>query len=502
MVLAGNPALAQEGHHFLQDLGLAYESCKLGTHSIGSVAVRKDGLNGVASTKADNSSRRSVMSALRTSCIQLADALRRRGRKDLSTVVYILNPFEDKAMLRHVAACFWEFCRSYCGKQPAHSPSNIVLQVVPMTIVTLLDSLIVPSSSNLTRLARNTYDKCSGLTADTSSSFWRIHCSPSVRLARPIPRKINFSLHDTPPKNLMQEAQILHLAYSISADSDWLVAAWTDSTGQHQHTGSFCLAKADHQIVLSAIKDWTLAMMPEKTTWRLIIARVGTLSPKERNIWTDVAAQHIAVTVVDVSTSCPIQTIPAGPELMQPASSAQPGAGFLTPGSTPQAAPSQHVSPENTQNANAPPTPDPNNPSTTASTETVSDPDAHLLDSRDDTWVLVLPFSATQAPDPYIPKRALASGIMLKRGEARPDRPLACLGIDVVENLPPKIPQGGASWLMPRSPEGVLREVMSWYRGLALLGRIRGVKGADEGVLPWHVGVAVAGAAGLDGFLD
>jgi mediator of RNA polymerase II transcription subunit 13 len=54
----------------------------------------------------------------------------------------------------------------------------------------------------------------------------------------------------------------------------------------------------------------------------------------------------------------------------------------------------------------------------------------------------------------------------------------------------------------------VLKECMVWFRGLGLLGRLRGVGGGlgdgihGDGSVPWHLGVAISGADALQGFLE
>ncbi|GAB7338121.1 hypothetical protein MBLNU457_4478t1 [Dothideomycetes sp. NU457] len=494
-VLAGNGELAQSSKQFLQDLETVYEGCKLGLFALGSHAVPPDGLPGIAYCQPTEASTRSMVAAMRSACMQLAEQLVKNERTNETIVVYLLNPFRKDGMIKYVSACFWEFCKSYARQQDAPRPSNIVLQIVPMDAVAMADRFMVPDARYLTLLARSTYDASPPPQSSGNSAAWRIHCTPSVRIVPSITRKINFMLSETPPSNLMQEAQILHLSYAISPDGDWLSVAWTDYTGQHQHKASFCLARADQQAILTTVRDWTISMMPDKTTWRLIVARLGSFNPRERTLWTEAVAPHIAVTVLDLTLSCPVLTIPTAETPLSPtttstgAPQAATTSSFLTPVTTPQATP-QTFSPDAHGNVS---TPD--------ATE-APDPDATLLDARDETWAVILPFSTTHAPDPYVPKRVLASGVLLRRGEVRVHRPLPSLGVDVVENLPPRTVPGQVSWLMPRSAEGVLREVLGWYRGLALMARLRGVRGAETGVVPWHVGVAVAGARGLNGFLD
>jgi len=58
---------------------------------------------------------------------------------------------------------------------------------------------------------------------------------------------------------------------------------------------------------------------------------------------------------------------------------------------------------------------------------------------------------------------------------------------------------GGPESFPPRAVlENLFREYLTQYRGLALLARLKGMKGKNPGLVPWHVGVAMKGVEVLE----
>ncbi|TKX21321.1 mediator of RNA polymerase II transcription subunit 13 [Elsinoe australis] len=504
IITIGSDDLKDVCLQFTQDVQYVYETCKFGTHDIGfrvhkKVAVPSDSPGPTPSTD------RLILTALREACTDLAKKLNHRYRQvgAKASVVHLFNPFDDPRMGKYVCASF-----QACLRELSPGARNVTLQMIPFRLIAASGGAVVPRAQQLLRLCLSTYDKVKPQKPEPIPTPWKLFCAPSISLVSPLPRKVNFALNETPPINLMQEAQVLHIAYAVSSDARWLNVAWTDYTGNHQARQSYCLYRADPEAVFTAVKNVTSSLMTSSATWRVIIACVGHSRPSERQIFANLNAANVAVSIVDVSLSPVVQIYPQSTEVEPP----QPipttpalaqGASSLTPASTPQAA--STVSPD----AHHPPTPsstDHNNYANQSQNAepTAPDPDAHLVDTRDESFALVLPFTTTRSPPstlfPAPQKKVLASGQLLKRGDAVPGQALPSLGVDVVEVLPPKIPQGQSSWMMPRAPEYVLREVLAWYRGLGLLGKIRGVKGCEMGERPWHVGVVVAGSEALEGF--
>lgn len=499
-VLVGNDDLVEAVSNYILEIGTVYESCKLGSHTMGTQAQSHGDSDCVVSAPMPSRpTLTSVLSALHAACLVLAEHLIKAVSNDPNniTMIYLVSPFDDPSMIKFVCACFWTIYREFYESdsyEDNHGQRQIVLQILPVGSIALPDVLTISDNATMTRLARAVYDRCP-LLEPSRDAMWRIPCAPSIEIVSPLTRKINFMLNDKTPNNLLQEAQTLHLAYNISSDTEWVTAAWTDYTGRQQYSSSFCLSGANEQGLLAEIRNLTRSMMTDKAMWRLFVAKIGSLNDVERKIWRELAGSNVAVTMLDIDICSPIEIIPPGDNGDASIHVTQPGAGFITPATTPQASSSQTVSPD--AHGAAPPTPAASEP---LADNIPPDPDSHLLDTRDESWALILPFSATRSSSSYRPKRVLASGLLIKRAEQTGQRPLPTLGVDVVETLPPVVQSGQPSWLMPRSAEGVLREVLSGYRGLALLAKLRGLRGAEAGVVPWHVATALNGSESLVGF--
>lgn len=485
---------------FLDNIGLAYENSKLGSHVRGATySDHDDGLIGYQLQ--EDRSTRSILESMRNACAAFGDLIRMENgiEEERAVVIYMFSPFKDEALTKYLCGCFWALQQAFLEDSDDDVSSEFVLQVVSLDRIACPDALALPEPAWLSSLASQVYDRIPLRESDDSKSVWVIPSAPSVQLISPLPRRINFTLHERPPKSLLEEAQILHVAYAISSDNSWLTAAWSDNTGRYQFNTSFWVRDLDGMSVLAEVRDITLSLAKPTTTWRIFVARVGSMRNWEKDVWKEQASENWAIHLLDIDVTPTLQISATDTTANFPAVPQAGGAGFMTPASTPQAGAMTGVSPEAHSSggatAAAPGTPIP----TSEAQDQVNpaDPDAYLIDATDETWGLVLPFSALHGP--YELKRTLASGLLLKRGTLT-TRSLPSLGVDVIDMLGPKIGDGMPAWLQPRSPDAVLREVLSWYRGLGLLARVRGLD--KTGVVPWHVGVALKGAESLVGFLD
>lgn len=504
VVFPANNDLEDTVAEFIDDLGTSYENCKLGSHKRGQTCPNHaNNLVQFGVAEGQEVTPRSVLSALNATCSQLGKSLATDGSlvDDKTIVVYLVNPFSDQIMTKFVYGCFWSLLNAYRSTKTRPS-ADVILQVVSIGDIVLHNSLVIPDIARLSCLAREVYDRCPGKDIPDSTQAWRFPAAASVELATPLPRKINFALNESPPANLLQEANILHLAYAVSADNNWLTAAWTDNSGRNQYSCSYSLRGGPeaHYDMLSDLQTKTMNLASGRdSVWRLIIARVGEMSATELNSWESFSGSvsRFAVTVLDVDPDPALRITPPEPVAAKPI----PGQGFPTPGSTPQT--NVTVSP----GENAPPTPA--GSATEEQTQTQpADADAHLMDVTDESWGLILPFSVARPLSVYGQKRPLASGMLLKRGDGSSssinNTSLPSLAVDIMRISPPQLAEGQAQWLTPRPPEFVCREILAWYRGLGLLAKLRGIRGVDgveKGVVPWHVAVAVRGAKRLEGFV-
>lgn len=503
MIYPENNGLEGATLGFLDNVKQAYENCKFGMHHRGSTYSEEvpDGL--VPFQMSGEFTARSFIQSLHAACIAFGDALRDSEPKqmDRPILVYLINPFDDPAMAKYICACFWTFCRAYTDALDPTEDSipDFALQIVPMERIAPRNTVAVLDAEWLSSLARRVYDSIPTRSHLLEpGSQWLIPTWPSIQLAQPQPRKIHFVLHEKPPRSLLEEAQILHVAYTISNDNAWLAAAWSDPTGKYQYSACYYLRETDSKSVLSEVRDVTLGMA-RTGPWRIFVGRVGTLREWEKQVWKEHPSDHWAITLLDVDIN-PTLRITSTPDPVRASTL------FMTPASTPQsaintvspAADTPALSTDGTPQQQQPSQPDPS----TATSTAPADPDAYLVDPSDESWGLVLPFSAIHTPScTTLASRALASGVLLKRGI--PSSPsLPSLGVDVVDMLAPRVGEGQSNWLMPRAPDAVLREVLNWYRGLGLLGRLRGVRGSGEGVVPVHVLAVLNAVDSLAGFME
>ncbi|KAK8217535.1 mediator of RNA polymerase II transcription subunit 13 [Zalaria obscura] len=531
----------------LSDIGSAYEGCKLGRYRLGdpqsshptglvpvSVPTEMDALPFTTKLICN------IQKACHELALKLADDAAKGAFEDVTIMVHMVNPFADPSMTKYICGCFWELYESFTtsiedlGVSPKR---NMVLHILPIGLIASQHTLVIPDAATLAQTARSIYDRCDSTTEPDYSSVWRFPASASIELVPPLPRKINFSLSPNPPPNLMAEANILHLAYSISRCGTWLSAAWTDISGRHQIYAAYPINSNDLQSTLAEVSDVTTSMMAHPhSVWRLFVAKPGSMTTPERRHWLDInqGNSRIAVACLDLDTDPILRVSPPEPPAAASDSKTQPGQGFLTPASTPQSAAPLTVSP------NEAPTPTATGSGQSAPQSTAApaedqppDPDTHLVDQTDESWGLTVPFPVTRQPSPYTYRRVLASGMLLKRGEVGAER-LPSLGVDLVGIAVPKVEDGGAKtaqtagggsgggpgssggnsggsgggnalqggWLMGRTNDMVVRECLIWFRALGLLAKVRGVKGCKDGTVPWHVAMAVSGAKGLSGFVE
>lgn len=474
---------------FFDRIGMVYENCKLGSHVRGpTYNGYNDGLVGFPAP--EDHSARSMLENMRDASVGFGDLLRDQASLDAdrAIVIYMFCSLNDEALIKYLCGCFWALQQAFAdGSDADDVPSEFVLQVVPIDRIADPDAIAISEPVWLSSLASQVYDRIPLRETLDPTSAWVIPSAPCVQLVSPLPRRINFALHERPPRSLFDEAQILHVAYAISSDNCWLTAAWSDNTGRYQFNTSFYIKDIDGKEILNEVRDMSLGLA-RSSTWRILVARVGTMRNWEKEVWKERPSDNWTILLLDIDVTPTLQISATDSTANFPAIP-QPGNGFMTPASTPQPG-NFGVSPE--AHGGQPSTPiEPSEPAPPP------DPDSYLIDATDETWGLVLPFSAVHGP--YELKRTLASGILLKRG-TMDTRTLPSLGVDIIDTLMPKPGEGQPNWLQPRTPDAVLREVLSWYRGLGLLSRIRGLDAT--GAVPWHIKVAIKGSEALTGFVD
>jgi len=354
-----------------------------------------------------------------------------------------------------------------------------------MDFVSFPSSLSLPNTSDYAKLSLEIYDRC--------TLFGGPMPSPAIVLEQPLPRVIDFKLTASPSANVLHENSCIHIAYAQSVDDRWVTAAWTDNRGSKQMTASYCLGRkgkpnaTPFADVAHEIWDTTHDLISVwKVHWRIIITKCGPMDQDEIGFWVDLGKTEcrasVGLTLLTVDTNPSLQLIP--PVVKLPV--AAPSVFYTTPVSTPQ--PST-VSPEQSGN---PPTPIGASSSVNATTPggennaTDADSDTTLIDVVDTTWGAIASHRLNNSPSLVDLNPALVSGYLVKRGGPRVEDAPAIMEVNVVHS------EGN-----PRVYDLLLREMLSYFRGLGTLARARGAVDRETDVRPWHVAAAEKGVRAL-----
>lgn len=247
-------------------------------------------------------------------------------------------------------------------------------------------------------------------------------------------------------------------------------------------TASYCLGRKNEPMsipfsqIASEIWETTLDYISSKKIhWRVMIARVGVMEPSEIEFWTSLASAEtdvqLSLSLITVHTDPSVRLLPSPTVLTQNGSAPS---SVITPVSTPQALQSSIVSPETVN------TPALNATSIDASIE--PDSDARLIDSTDQSWGAVLGHRLNNSNSLLELNLALISGYLIKRGGTNNEDPPIVMEVNIVYSEVVGNPR--------TFHESLLREILSYYRGLGSLARVRGIVDAVKDIRPWHIAAA------------
>lgn len=476
---------------FMDKLRSTYESLKLGSFNrLSTAADDGDGLFPVTVERDVQFGKSGSFSgpALQNCASRVCKALSAAAVTEVNFVLFFVYAPDITGSIVECCAAFNEIFEGYkriLANKKMPAVNEMVLQLVPQSLVASSCSVPMPSPMELSKLALELYDRC--------TAFGGAMPSPAIMLEQTPPRLIDFKLSPTPSASVMRENMCLHLGYAQSIDERWITVAWTDNRGSQQMTTSYCLGRKGkgpatpltdviHEIWLTTrelISSW-------KVNWRIIVAKCGIMDTHEIELWTSLVPTDpkfpISLTLVTVDTDPSLQLLPPPAKIPASATSLF----YTTPGSTPQGA---VVSPEqsgnaatnfrdNTTNAQTPGGGDNN--------ATDSDADATLTDITDQTWGVVLSHRLHTSTSLADLSSALVSGYLVKRGGIRADDPPIVMEVNIVH-----------SEANPRTYEGLLREMLVYYRGLGTLARARGMVDKDTDIRPWHIAAAEKGVRAL-----
>ena len=554
-----NTALEDPVAEFLRNLKAAYEGCKFGSMAIGvetgntSPLEHVDYLHPVTFESATLPSLSEVLQAYWFACSILGSELAEIAFDDpcRTLVVSMISPFpsatsvEWATISQYFGACFLNLSRSYhntasrdkrfSGTELSHRQiSDIDFKIIPVDIVASPSGVVVINAQRMTLLARELYDRCPPSSeASNESSPLSNAAAPSVELVEPLPKRISFQLAPDPPSDLLHEASVLHVAFAISKDGKWTNVIWHDNTGRYANSSALCMQGRSYANIALEVWQRTMQLIKAREViWRIFIVTAGEdgVETSRANCWKDIISQHtdrkqlLSVTLLHfqpdlaLSIKPPLDTAPG------------PGSSAPTPAATPQLGSGQAISTTSPDAASvgnapvtAPPTPA---PSEAASSILEADPDAHLIETEDETWCMLIDRDVASALRPSkswpesVVKRpghiaARSHAVLIKRGKTSDalssftaERPFPCAGASLIWTLrvrPKSDRQGGGE--RPNVDEGsarhaevMLREVLGMYRNLGLLSKVKGLD--PSGLVPVHVVAALKGAEGLNGLLS
>lgn len=493
-VFPGLDGVADFAGILLERLHNVYESLKLGSFErMPSSANVQNGLVSYEVDRTNNAPVSSPGSQFRSPLVEdmakLAVAIFNSTAISKNFVIYFVYTPDNPQTIVDACAAFkrlFDIYKRALAERKKPAQNELVLQLVPLDYIATSASLVVLQPFEHIRLCLETYDRC--------TLFGGPMPSPAIVLEQPITRGIDFQIRNPPSANILQENSAMHIAYAQSVDERWITAAWSDNRGSKQMTASYCLGRRGKPLSRSftdvAHEIWTTTfdlISIWKVHWRIIVTKVGPMDQLEVSDWTTLAQTEtkasVTLTLLAVDTNPSLQLIPTISKIPITAQSAF----YSTPVSTPQ---SSIVSPEQVGNPATPKGgPTSSQTATTPGADantSEADTDASLVDVTDTVWAAIASHRLNVSHSLVDPNPALISGYLIKRGGSNTEDPPAVLEVNVVHS------EGN-----PRMHELLLREMLTYFRGLCTIARARSVTDEEGDVRPWHVAAAEKGVEAL-----
>jgi hypothetical protein len=161
-------------------------------------------------------------------------------------IIYMICVSDEPSALQDLCVLFTKIFDCYAaGVRGTVQPSDLVLKVLPLDILSYQEKMSFPSASRLSELSLEIYDRCPLKTSAVSP--YATHSL--VQLSPELPASISFKLTTGNVPSLLENECIANLAYCWDHDSSWLNAAWTDKLGCHAWSGCFYI-DATHELAL------------------------------------------------------------------------------------------------------------------------------------------------------------------------------------------------------------------------------------------------------------
>ena len=485
--------------NFLDRIADAYSNCSLGLHKRGHLLKMTE--NGLLTWSLE----RDKTSSLVSIAMRLGEALALTEEISGTVVLYIIGLSADPTSYLQCCVGFYACYQAYKKSMRARTENlELVLQVVPASFVASTETIVVPSQLDYNALALEAYSRLPPLDPNSRAGS----CDFPLTLADS-GNGVRFSLEASPISPYSKGGGCLHLAYAHSDDQRWTVGCWTDDVGQLALTMTY-LIRTDANDRGRPEKDilqdmWEVSqdlMKPHRSRWRLVVSRTGFYEIAEENFWMHLANSE----ATEERTPCTLQllSVELAPSMQISLPTIHANGGQLqhssqpntdgTPATSPPAimtSPEQMVpatpTPGGTSAFNAPTPPE-------QGFDANIDGELSLVDSSEESWMMILPFGMNQAHDIMGVKQALASGYLLKRSGRKDEDGLCSIGVHLKHT--PDLPAG-----VGNQYDEALEDIIRQFRGLVTLVAARGVIDRVKQCVPWHIHTAVTGAKGLSGLI-
>ncbi|KAK6355010.1 mediator of RNA polymerase II transcription subunit 13 [Orbilia brochopaga] len=490
--------LANPAKMYLDGLCSTYENCRLGETLPVHTSQIIDGLHEIPIRSQEKAASGDEKVMLRRYCegiAKMGETLVEIEDELQNVVLLIVNPFDAPSAVLDICVAFHMLKKAYVNAFNSSMrayPNNIILQILPIRNLAAEDGLVVQSHNQSIRCALEVYERCTQTIQDhPSQTFPQETYSPSVTLAKQVPKSIAFKVSSDPSPAILQENMCLHMAYAQSIDERWISVAWGDDCGEIKEIANFCLG-IPGTVVLRAFEDvckeiWAVTnriISKKRINWRISLVKVGPVDDDEIEVWTKLSNESPVPNTLTVFASDPSPPLTFKNTMYSILPQGFTGQAQLvgTPGGTPQ---SSGVSPDQfgTSQGGA------LTPGDSAAPEV--DSDMAIVDFTDETWAAVLHHPLNNSDSIIKTRPALASGLLIKRtGPSETDEP-AILTVSLVRAGQRKVGTLLPAPTLPESNEELLREALTQYRGLMTLGQHLGVIDMMKEVLPWHIAAVV-----------
>ena len=486
--------------NFLRRMSETWSSCNLGVHLTTSLdATSPNGLVSWRST-AD----------LYSICEQVGEAMAAAEIEDC-TIVYMIIPDDDFSHCFNLCNAFVELFTTL-EKSRQFETGDVALQLVPSSFVIGIDTLSIPPEQQFVDLALEVYQRLPPGLECPENTVW----APAFLLDAPVMRDLHFELTSEITTPLAKYGQCCHLAYCLSLDRRWLVAAWSDSIGAMTMSMSYCLLDDDgntnhtrRDIFRHLCEASANLMGRQREKWWLAVVKVGLFETEEASEWSIATTQlsenqkqfsRVVLFNVELQPRLALQSSAFSTKQILQMTQHAPNA-LSTPVSTPQGASMtspDHVVPVTpiggsifATSAQTPPD---------MNAELGNENEISLVDPMEDSWLVTLPFGLNQSHNFLEIRPALASGLLVKKttSTGTSETQMATLGVNLV-HLPRK--GTAATPMPPHEREQVLEEILIQYRQLHTLAVARRCVSAQGNVVPIHVACAYRGASMLEKLL-